>query len=89
MANNKHITKNASLRRCYGLTMVEYQLMFDKQEGKCKICNRKRYKNGYLFVDHCHKTGRVRGLLCAFCNSALGMLDDNPDLLKTAIEYLK
>jgi hypothetical protein len=89
MNKHKHVTRGASLKRCYGITTLEYEKMFLEQEGKCKICDRKRYKNGYLYVDHCHQTGKVRGLLCSLCNSALGMLDDSPILLQKALNYVK
>lgn len=56
----------------------------------CEICGRPDGGNGKpLAVDHCHVTGHVRGLLCMLCNTALGKLQDSPDLLRKAIEYLE
>jgi hypothetical protein len=62
---------------------------FDSHSGRCDICNEKELaKNGRLHIDHCHKTGTFRGLLCAKCNTGLGLFRDNPDLLIAAINYL-
>lgn len=79
----------------YGINEEIYQQILKKQEGKCAICGSKKatpidYKNApqRLAVDHCHKTGKVRGLLCFSCNRALGYLKDDITLLKKAIEYL-
>lgn len=73
----------------YGITADQYTNMFEFQNGKCKICNQECSTGRVLAVDHCHKTGKVRGLLCTKCNTALGMLNDNIKYFETAIEYLK
>jgi hypothetical protein len=70
----------------YGLTLEDYDAMIDKQNGSCAICFQKQ--SGNLFVDHCHKTNEVRGLLCNKCNSALGFLNDDISLFENAIRYL-
>jgi hypothetical protein len=65
--------------------------MYESQEGKCAICKSTKFGRAgisYFSVDHCHKTGKVRGLLCSYCNTALGQMDDSIDRLKSAIEYL-
>ena len=59
--------------------------MFAEQEGLCKICS----KEAILYVDHCHDSEEVRGLLCQQCNTLLGMAKDSTDTLASAIEYLK
>lgn len=76
----------------YGLTEEDYNKLLDKQEGKCAICNsseshRTNTKQN-LFVDHCHTTKKVRGLLCHHCNVGLGHFKDEQVLLTKAIEYL-
>lgn len=76
------------LKRKFGISLDDYNLMFEKQQGLCAICNRPE-KNKKLAVDHCHATGRVRGLLCSKCNQALGMLDDNIEFMRKAINYLQ
>ena len=65
--------------------------MYKKQSGKCGICKRRMYSKRYkaFCVDHCHTTMRIRGLLCHNCNRALGMLRDDPDALRAAIEWIK
>lgn len=68
----------------YGIEPSKVAGMYAAQAGGCKICNR----TGRLFVDHCHTTGRVRGLLCPKCNSAIGLLRDDPKLCLAAAEYL-
>lgn len=76
--------RNYQLRYHYGISVDDYEKLFIEQDGCCAICG-KRTK---LDVDHCHKSGRIRGLLCRQCNHALGLLYDNPELFKIAIEYL-
>lgn len=73
------------LRREYGLDMAGYDALFEKCGGVCTICKQRIQ----LVVDHCHKTGRVRGLLCSVCNRGLGMFKDKPNLLRSAAEYLE
>lgn len=79
------------LKRKYGLTDAQFTDLFNKQDGKCAICKRipeGRTRWGRLNVDHCHITGKVRGLLCSHCNTVLGYMDDNPELLLSAAKYL-
>jgi hypothetical protein len=73
----------------YGITPIQYKKMFEKQNGLCQICNQTCNSGHLLSVDHCHTTGKVRGLLCKKCNTALGMLEDNITYFKNAITYLK
>lgn len=82
--------KNARLKHLYGITLEDYNKMFHAQKGKCYICkiDYKKCKKG-LFVDHNHKTGDVRKLLCSKCNTVLGMVDENPNILNDLIKYVK
>jgi hypothetical protein len=82
-ANKEHV-KDMEYRRTYGISLDDYKKMMIKQEGFCLICNEAKP----LVVDHDHKTGKVRGLLCNNCNRALGYLKDNPNRLESAIVYL-
>jgi len=84
----KAISSRKNHWRRYGIDITEelYQRGISDQKGACSIC--KRIPKA-LQVDHCHATGRTRGLLCSACNRALGMFQDNPEILETAIEYLK
>ena len=89
---------NAKLKR-YNLQLENYEKMINEQKNLCKICNKpetkiQKGKIADLSVDHCHdweKLGimKVRGLLCAKCNSALAMLKDDPDLFEKAAKYLR
>ena len=80
------------LKRTYGITLEEYDAMLEKQGGCCAICGTDKpgssRRNTYFSVDHCHTTGEVRGLLCHQCNTALGLIKDNPDTLTNMITYL-
>lgn len=83
---NPLLAKNAWLKR-YGITITDYEALLHKQNGKCAICGQKS-KDHTLAVDHCHRTRRVRGLLCSQCNQGLGRFKDKPELLRRAIAYL-
>jgi hypothetical protein len=78
-----------NLAKKYNITLEDYKFMSDIQEGVCAICKKKCLTGNKLAVDHCHKTGRVRGLLCTVCNTSLGGFKDNVSLLESAILYLK
>ena len=70
----------------YGLSVSDYAKMSKRQHGACAICKK---SHGVLCVDHCHACGKVRGLLCAKCNSALGFCNDSPERLLAAAAYLQ
>jgi len=77
-----------NLKNKFGITVEDYDLMLEQQNGKCAICKSEEPKGKRFSVDHNHKTGEVRGLLCNPCNMAIGLLKDSPKALKTAREYL-
>lgn len=80
--------RNDALKRFYGITQDEYDAILEKQGG-CAICGRKQTEIKKLFsVDHDHKTGKVRGILCHHCNLILGHAQDRRDVLQSAIIYL-
>ena len=75
--------------REYGMTLEKYNQMLENQQGKCAICGGGREKQKYSFsVDHCHATGKIRGILCSNCNAGLGFFKDNPQSLTNALTYL-
>jgi hypothetical protein len=83
------------LMRFYGIDITEFRRMHAEQGGVCAVCGGEEHAVDYrtgkhrrLAVDHCHKTGEVRALLCSKCNSALGNLRDDPALLRKAADYL-
>lgn len=83
--------KNRRLRNSYNLTLDEVTQMYKDQDKRCKICGNLYdtiSTHGGLYVDHCHSSGKVRGLLCAKCNQLLGACKDNIVILKSAIDYL-
>jgi len=71
----------------YGISIEDKQKMLRKQHGKCSICL-SSISFRKACVDHCHKTGRVRGLLCSLCNKALGLFGDRVNNLRRAIRHL-
>ena len=85
--NRKNKLRWGRILKEYSLTETDYKKIIKKQEYKCAICFQKiNEKNTH--VDHCHKTMRVRGLLCSKCNQGIGLLNDDINILKSAIEYL-
>ncbi len=79
------------LRRTYGVTLQDYYLMLEDQGGKCAICATSEPGRGKdrFCIDHCHTTGKVRGLLCMPCNVSIGHLKDNVQLIENALNYVK
>lgn len=84
-------TRNERLVRLYGLTVEQYDGFAERQGNRCAICRCETPGGGktYWTIDHCHKTGRVRGLLCGQCNFGLGLFRDDVNLLAAAIAYLR
>jgi hypothetical protein len=92
----KQSTKNRSLKFKYGIDLEEYDNILKSQGGRCGICETTENTSAYgvnnssaFSVDHCHKTGKVRGLLCNQCNRGIGMLGDTVESLEKALKYLK
>ena len=88
------IQKARALRDSFDLSLEEYEKMLSEQNGVCAICNQPEMhkRNGKLkalAVDHSHKTGEIRGLLCFDCNTGIGKLKDDPEVLRSAIRYLE
>lgn len=80
--------------RNYGIDADHWETMFSKQNGVCFICETegftmKEHHSAKLMVDHCHVTGKVRGLLCHNCNRALGLLKDDRKAIQRALDYLE
>jgi hypothetical protein len=82
---NPEARRKHSLKQKYGLSIEDYEKMLFEQGNCCYICN----DETKLVVDHCHKSEKVRGLLCNHCNVMLGMARDNPALLRLAANYLE
>ena len=86
---NRDRTRDNVLRSRHGITLADFERMLAEQGGVCAICGRPPNGHGALHVDHCHTTGRIRGLLCFSCNYAVGALQDKPELFERAADYLR
>jgi hypothetical protein len=89
-ARQRVAARKWKLKSYYGISIEEYDQMMLDQNYSCAICSRAQseFKNRF-HVDHCHKTGKVRSLLCSNCNSSLGGFLDNPALLRRAATYIE
>jgi hypothetical protein len=87
---NRRKLKNDHLMREYGINIEQYEGMLMQQNNRCSICSKDsaNYKRKELYVDHCHRTKKIRGLLCQKCNQGLGLFDDNPKYLAEALAYI-
>ena len=77
------------LQNRYGISLEEYESLLLSQEGKCIVCHKVCSSGRSLAVDHCHTTGKVRGLLCRRCNTAIGLLGDTYEGVQRAADYLR
>lgn len=92
----RKVARKKQLKHKYGISQDDYQSMLALQDGGCAICktdnpsgqNSESDFMKHFAVDHCHISGRVRGLLCSPCNRALGFFQDSPGILSNALEYL-
>lgn len=92
--NNKDLRQTMQVLRNYDISIDEYNAMREQQAGLCAICNEPERAriNGVtkrLQLDHCHRTNRVRRLLCGDCNTGLGRFKDSPSILRKAAEYIE
>ena len=87
--DNPAHTRRAYLKKTYGITPEDFSLMKEIQGGRCAVCGA-HYSDlkKDLCIDHNHDSGMVRGLLCSKCNSAIGLLNDDPRLLYSALMYI-
>ncbi len=86
---NKKRFKNYRLQNQYGISIEEWQIMYDNQQGCCAVCEtHQSMLKTILCVDHNHITGEIRGLLCHTCNRAMGLFKDDSMIIKKAMEYL-
>lgn len=99
--DRKNTYRNKHMKRSYGITLYEYNEIYKSQNGCCKLCeapvdftgsdlrdgNKRERREPCL--DHCHTSGKVRGILCFHCNTALGHVNDDISLLEKMVEYLK
>lgn len=77
-----------NLKRSYGITFEDYDVLLKKQKGGCAICGIPPGKRN-LSIDHCHKSLEIRGLLCHRCNRGISFFGDRPELMTSASRYLR
>lgn len=87
LAQFQFLSRRSYLRRCYGISMEQYEELLQSQNGQCAICEVEPV--GALAVDHDHKTGKIRGLLCKTCNLELGIVELHPDWIIKVRRYLQ
>lgn len=87
---NPRKSQNARLKRKFGISIEQYDEMLKNQDGRCAICETHRswFRQAFA-VDHNHKTGKIRGLLCAACNTAIGKLKEDLEIIRRAMIYLQ
>lgn len=88
-AAGKHSKWRNELKRRYGVTEEQYNILLDSQKKVCAICKNLCKRGTRLAVDHNHGTGKIRGLLCDNCNKGLGCFQDSVKFLQEAITYLE
>lgn len=81
-------TRSYLLKCNYGITIEDFDLMFQSQGSVCKICKNTNITGKNWHVDHDHSNGKIRGILCSLCNQALGLVKENIDTLNNMINYL-
>lgn len=82
--------RDNELRRVYGITRAELDAMLEEQNNLCAICGNGHVGVGTrLHIDHCHNSKKVRGLLCGNCNTAIGLLGDDPERAEALAAYLR
>jgi len=81
----KEYQRNINLKKRYNITEETFQKLVEEQKSCCAICTEK-IEN--LFIDHCHKTGKIRSLLCHKCNTAIGLLNEDINIMQNAIDYI-
>lgn len=97
--NSRHSSpkrRDENLRRNYGITSSEYEVMLSQQGGVCAACNQPETaidpytrQTKKLAVDHCHETGQIRELLCETCNKVLGYIEKDPQRVDMLLQYLR
>ncbi len=88
-ARNKDTPRNYILKKWYGISLADYKAMLSAQGDSCACCGTKTPGKKPFAVDHCHKSGAVRALLCTNCNAGLGLFKDNIERLLQAVAYLR
>lgn len=86
---NADHTRSYDLKKKYGLTVDDLERMIMSQGNKCDICAKQFSEKVKMNIDHCHTTGKVRSLLCSRCNTAIGLVFENVEIMNSMINYIK
>jgi hypothetical protein len=86
---NKDKYRDTYMRRTYGVSLEDYNQMTEQQQGVCYVCNGPPKGGKRLAIDHCHKTGNVRKLLCTNCNTVLGLVNEDVNIMNKLIDYIE
>lgn len=81
--------RNSNLKKIYGITLEIWNEMFLEQGSVCAICGTDQPRGHNWHTDHCHNSGKIRGILCGWCNTGIGKLQENPEIFRKALEYLE
>jgi hypothetical protein len=81
--------KKYNIEKNYGISFDDYLNLIKSQNGNCQICKSVLIAGKNTHLDHCHTTGKIRGVLCGKCNTGIGQFNDSLELLKSALKYLK
>lgn len=88
LQKTKQMSRKNHIKRKFGLSIEEYESILNSQNKVCAVCQEKCHTGYNLAVDHNHKTGKIRGLLCKNCNTAIGLLKENIQVIENVIIYL-
>lgn len=89
-ADHRDMARAQKLKTAYGISSEDFSIWLTAQDHRCRICKTDKPGGaGQFHVDHCHDTQKLRGLLCARCNTLLGYAKDNPNVLRAAAAYLE
>ena len=80
--------RNVNLKRKYGITLGDWNSLFQSQDSKCAICSSTDPRGKNWHTDHCHQTGKIRSILCGWCNTSIGKMQEDPDLMMTSAIYI-
>jgi hypothetical protein len=86
---NKDKYRDTFMKRVYGISLEDYNLMTEQQHGLCYVCNNPPKGGKRLAIDHCHTTGNVRRLLCTNCNTVLGLVNEDILIMNKLINYIE
>ena len=87
--HNARLVRNTNYKRKFGITIDDFDEILKKQGGACALCGKHEWNGKRISVDHDHNSGKVRGLLCNRCNTALGALGDTVESIEKVLQYLK